>query len=153
MDLDDRYCLFTSVISSLAYCIQNIKSMALSEFSIKGSSINCIFHLNRNEEGLTASELVELCQEDKSAISRSLSELETQGFVEKARNGGRIYRAKYFLTENGKYAASRLMEIIHASVKAGGVSDEQERETLYRMLTDILHGLEDYLHSGASDTV
>ena len=147
MDLDDRYCLFTSVISSLSYCIQNIKSMALSEFSIRGSSINCIFHLNRSEDGLTASELVELCQEDKSAVSRSLSELENRGFVKKETNGGRVYRVKYFLTENGKSAAARLLEVIHASVLAGGVDDENERQRLYRMLTDVLKGLETYIRN------
>ena len=150
MDLDDRYCLFTSVIASLAYCIQSIKSLALSEFSIHGSSINCIFHLNRNENGLTASELVELCKEDKAAVSRSLSELENLGFVEKAKNGSRIYRAKYLLTETGKCAADRLLKIIHASVQASGIPDEKERENLYRMLKDILKGLEGYLQNGVT---
>lgn len=41
----------------------------------------CLYYLGKHPEGLTTSELTKLCCEDKAAVSRALSQLESGGLI------------------------------------------------------------------------
>lgn len=143
----DRFEMFTARISSIYRCIQKIKSMEMTEFGLKGPHVMCLFHLGRQEDaqpgaaggGLTAGELCALCGEDKAAISRSIAELEEQGYLlRSSADGKKAYRAKIRLTPSGKKLARQLDAAIVSAVSQGGADlSEEERAVFYRALTKI----------------
>ncbi len=152
MNLEERYWLFTSAISSLCRYVQTLRGMALKYFGIRGSNANCLFFLSSSEEGLTVSELSGLCGQDKAAVSRSLSELEEAGMVQIRLENGKRYRGRFFLTQRGIEVSRNLLRKIHSCVLAGGeLLSEEEREIFYRCLKKILGSLEMLLSSSGQE--
>ena len=76
-----RFSAFVGGITECYKYIQRIKAAEMTEFGLKGTHVMCLFYLAQNPEGLTAAQLCALCQEDKAAISRTLSELAEKGFL------------------------------------------------------------------------
>jgi len=113
----------------------------MTEFGLRGVHVMCIFYLHHNPEGLTATQLCALCVEDKAAISRTLSELEKEGYIIPPESSKK-YRAPLKLSAQGELVALRLDEIITQWVNIGGsgLSDE-ERETFYHVLGIIAENL------------
>jgi len=136
---------FQSFVTGITVCyksIQQIKSLEMTEFGLKGTHAMCLFFLHhQDEEGLTASQLCQLCEEDKAAISRTLATLQSRGFIVSEE---KKYRARLILTESGREVASRMDTLIEQWVGLGGdgVSDE-ERATFYRVLESIASNLRD----------
>ena len=71
----NRFELFTTTITQIYKNLQRIKMQEMSGFELRGTYVMCMFELNRNPEGLTITQLSQLCGEDKAAISRTISEL------------------------------------------------------------------------------
>ena len=132
----DRFEKLTNGISQIYKSIQKIKKEKMNALGLKGTHVMCIYYLNSNPEGLTAADLCHLCQEDKAAVSRILSDLEANGFICYDRpQDGKKYRAKAFLTEKGRNSASKIYEqIIHAVSDASKDISDNEREIFYRVL-------------------
>ncbi len=146
MTIDERYIRFCGHLAGLTRCVQTIKTIALKEFHLKGSSVNCVFYLNQHPDGLTITELSELCQEDKAAISRNMTILEDRGFAIMVSENGKRYRARFVLTDSGRAAASRLHETIVSSVEAGGSTlTDDDRSVFYRCLSAINKNLQGYI--------
>ena len=104
---------FEQFVSGITVCykyIQRIKALEMPELEpgMKGSHVMCIFYLEQNPDGLTAAQLSNLCQEDKAAISRTLSELVERGFVAGGEKDGKRYRALLVLTEKGQALAEKV---------------------------------------------
>ncbi len=131
----DRFEQFVSGISMCYKHIQRIKNLEMTEFGLKGTQVMCIFYLHRHPEGLTASELVGLCLEDKAAVSRTLSELVEGGYVESMESSTRRYRARMRLSENGRVIGNRVDELVRRWVEIGGEGlSESERAVFYQAL-------------------
>ena len=136
---------FQSFVTGITVCyksIQQIKSLEMTEFGLKGTHAMCLFFLHhQDEEGLTAAQLCQLCEEDKAAISRTLSTLQTRGYIT---SDEKKYRAHLVLTDSGREVARRMDDLIEQWVGFGGdgVSDE-ERATFYRVLESIALNLRD----------
>ncbi|MBR6790832.1 MAG: winged helix-turn-helix transcriptional regulator [Oscillospiraceae bacterium] len=136
---------FQSFVTGITICyksIQQIKSTEMTEFGLKGTHAMCLFFLHhQDEEGLTAAQLCQLCEEDKAAISRTLATLQSKGFIVSEE---KKYRARLVLTESGREVASRMDTLIEQWVGFGGdgVSDE-DRATFYRVLEAIALNLRD----------
>ena len=91
--------------------------------------------------GLTAAQLVSLCQEDKAAVSRTLSELSEGGYVESTAPKKR-YRAAMRLSEKGLTVADKVDELVASWVEAGGEGlTEAERSAFYHALEIISRNL------------
>ena len=92
---------------------------------------------------LTAAELCERCDEDKAAISRSLDDLEKNGYITCASGAGKRYKSPLRLTEQGKAVGRAIGEKITRIVEAAseGLS-EAERQTMYRALTLVSENLD-----------
>ncbi len=99
--------------------------------------------LYQHEEGITAAMLGKLCCKNKADVSRMVSILEKQGLVRKEGIGGKLYRAKLMLTEEGKQAAEHVRERATVAVElaGAGLSDE-DRETFYTALEQIAVNLQ-----------
>ena len=134
---------FDAFVSGITVCykyIQKIKSMEMEGFGLKGAHVMCLCYLHGNPDGLTAAQLSALCAEDKAAISRTISELRSQGYVSSV--SVKNYRAPLFLTESGQALYQKMLPIIENWVSAGGVGlDDAQRAQFYSGLSLIAENL------------
>ena len=140
----DRFELFTTTITQIYKNLQRIKMQEMSGFELRGTYVMCLFELNRNPEGLTITQLSQLCGEDKAAISRTVSELVKRGLV--TSNKDKKYRAPLLLTKEGKETACKIDALASTAVEAGsnGLTAE-ELKIFYKALTTISDNLNKYL--------
>ncbi|MGN1020725.1 MAG: MarR family winged helix-turn-helix transcriptional regulator [Aristaeellaceae bacterium] len=141
-----RFETFVTGITTCYKCIQRIKNMEMTEFGLKGTHVMCLFFLHRNPAGLTAAQLCQLCEEDKAAISRTVSLLQEKGYVEGA---DRRYRAALRLTEAGQDIARRIDGLCAQWVELGSTGlPEADREAFYRALELIAGNLQEAVSQG-----
>ena len=135
-----RFDAFVSGITACYKYIQRIKSMEKTEFGLKGTHVMCLYYLRRNPAGLTAAQLCGLCAEDKAAISRTVSELRSRGYITTLSE--KAYRAMLTLTAAGQELARKFDQLIEGWVTAGGdgLTDE-ERVDFYKSLSAIAENL------------
>ena len=140
----DRFELFTTTITQIYKNLQRIKMQEMSGFELRGTYVMCMFELNRNPEGLTITQLSQLCGEDKAAISRTISELVKRGLV--TGNNDKKYRAPLILTKEGQETAAKIDALASTAVAAGsnGLTPE-EVKIFYKALTTISDNLINYL--------
>ena len=135
-----RFDAFVSGITACYKYIQRIKSMEMTEFGLKGTHVMCLYYLRQNPAGLTAAQLCGLCAEDKAAISRTVSELRSRGYITTLSE--KAYRAMLTLTAAGQELARKFDQLIEGWVTAGGdgLTDE-ERVDFYKSLSAIAENL------------
>ncbi len=135
-----RFDAFVSGITACYKYIQRIKSMEMTEFGLKGTHVMCLYYLRRNPAGLTAAQLCGLCAEDKAAISRTVSELRSRGYITTLSE--KAYRAMLTLTSAGQELARKFDHLIEGWVSTGGdgLTDE-ERNDFYKSLSAITENL------------
>ena len=135
-----RFDAFVSGITACYKYIQRIKSMEMTEFGLKGTHVMCLYYLRRNPAGLTAAQLCGLCAEDKAAISRTVSELRSRGYITTLSE--KAYRAMLTLTTAGQELARKFDQLIEGWVSTGGdgLTDE-ERVDFYKSLSAIAENL------------
>ena len=135
-----RFDAFVSGITACYKYIQRIKSMEMTEFGLKGTHVMCLYYLRRNPAGLTAAQLCGLCAEDKAAISRTVSELRSRGYITTLSE--KAYRAMLTLTTAGQELARKFDHLIEGWVSTGGdgLTDE-ERSDFYKSLSAITENL------------
>ena len=130
-----KYELFSASVSSLYRDIQRIERRETAKYGMKGPHAQCLLAMSRYPEGITATQICDICEKDKAAVSRTLAELEENGLVLRtARNGSR-YRALLTLTEKGKDAARTVNEKAQIAVELAGAGlDDAQREVFYAVL-------------------
>ena len=74
---------FLYIISKIHRQIQKIERTEMVKHGYKGAFAQYLATLRRYEEGLTSSELCEICDKDKAAVSRIIAEMEEKGLVER----------------------------------------------------------------------
>lgn len=148
----DRFERFTSFISSLNRFVQKIERDEMEKFGLKGAFAQYLLAMDRYPEGITAAMLCEVCDRDKAAVSRILTELEQKGMVCRADPGDRPYRAKMTLTPAGKQAAAfvRRRATLAVDLVGKGLTDEH-REVLYETLHLISTNIETICQTGLPD--
>ncbi len=135
-----RFEEFTKSVSQAYKYIIKIKSHEMTEFGLKASNVTCLFFLGKHTDGLTATELCELCMEDKAAVSKSLAVLKEKGYV--TQDDDKKYKAKYVITPQGKDVFDQISVIIEKVVeKVGDGLTDNERETFYKALGMIVKNL------------
>lgn len=130
---------FQDFVTGITVCykyIQRIKNAEMTEFGLKGIHVSCLFYLHCNADGLTASQLCQLCAEDKATISRIVADLRSKGYVQ--RSGGKNYREPLRLTESGHALAQQMLPLIESWVSIGGQGlTDGQRESFYESLASI----------------
>lgn len=131
---------FITVISKINRYIQKIERNEMVKRGYKGAFAQYLAVLKRCEDGLTSSELCDICDKDKAAVSRIIAEMEEKGLIEREKKNVRSYRSKIVLTGKGKEIANYVEERSKAAmaVVSKGVMDENQRDVLYSTL-DILY--------------
>lgn len=140
-----RYELFSSSISCIHHDIQKIERMEMANYGLKGPHAQCLLAMSHYPEGITAARLCEICEKDKAAISRTLSELEDADMIRRENRNGSRYRSILTLTEQGSAAAQAVSEKARLAVERAGTGlDDAQREIFYQVLALIagnLHAL------------
>ena len=144
-----RFEIFSLGLTQLTAAWNKIANEELKPFGLKGRASVYMIALYKSEEGLTITNLCEICHRDKAEASRIISEMEKKGMVTRELGSANGYRAKIRLTEEGKKATYELRERIKMAVEKGGngLSDE-EREHFYYALQVIANNLQDISKKG-----
>ena len=146
--MQERFQTFTIYISKINRSIRRIKSKVMSEFNLKAPHVSCIYYLYITG-GLTATELCEICDEDKGGISRSIESLQSDGYIKKSVDSTKRYKSPLTLTEKGNEVGEFLCEKIDKVLldASQGISDE-DRACLYKGLGVISKNLEELAKNG-----
>lgn len=143
----NRFESFTGSILELSRYVQKIKELEMKPLGLKAGHVMCLYNLGKSPQGLTVTELAEVCREDKAAMSRCVAELLKRGLV-----GGdfpenkRSYRTKLTLTPQGQALTQEVYQRIDRAVIGGGEGlSQQQRETLYTALNIIIENLARYI--------
>lgn len=147
--MEARYELLSGSISCMYHNIQKIERLEMAKYGLKGPHAQCLLAMKRYPKGITAARLCEVCEKDKAAISRILTEMETAGMIFRENQNGSRYRALLRLTEQGKLAANAVMEKARLAVELAGKGfGEEEREVFYRVLSIIAGNLSKLCREG-----
>lgn len=140
----DSFEQLTDGITRIYRNIQKIKRLRTGPIGLKGTHVMCIHYLYTHPQGLTGAELCAKCREDKAGISRILSDLEHSHMIcYQNTKGGKKYRAKAVLTDEGNICGSKINALIGHAVTAGrGNLSETDINTFYRVLFTIADNLD-----------
>lgn len=147
-----RYEQFTTAISSIYHYFQKIERDEMERYGLRGTYTQYLLSIDRSEGGITAAQLSELCEKDKAAVSRAISEMEMQGLVSRTLTNERAYRARLCLTEKGERAAEFVRHRSKTAVDltGNGLSDA-DRAVLYAALELIAANLHKIARDGLPD--
>ena len=138
-----RFETFVTAITQINRSIQRLKSQEMANFGLKGTHVMCLYQLRRHPEGMTVGQLAQACEEDKAAVSRSVSELRERSLVTVPESAGRRYRASITLTDDGREITERMnRKIIEAVLAAAQGYTPEERDIFYRVLLQISDNLQ-----------
>jgi DNA-binding MarR family transcriptional regulator len=139
-----RFEIFTVLITKISRNIRRIKTEAMQEFGLKSPHVTCLYYLYERK-ALTVKQLCDICEEDKGAVSRSITELQQKGFVVEEKTGNKKYKNNLVLTEKGSEAAKHIVDRIYSVLKGTSQGlDEKERESFYNSLSVINEKLEQF---------
>ncbi|MBR6506941.1 MAG: hypothetical protein IKT37_05010 [Clostridia bacterium] len=145
----DRFERFTIGVMEIFRYWHKITAGEMEKLGLKGAYCTYFSVLARFEEGVTATQLGELCCKDKADVSRAVSELEKRGYVTKETNGSNLYRAKICLTQAGRQVAEYVQQRANLAVSLAGEGvSEQDREIFYSTFQTIAENLEKISLSG-----
>ena len=140
--MQERFKTFTVLISKISRSIRRIKTEEMDEFNLKSHHVSCLYYLYKSES-LTAKELCDICAEDKAALSRSIEELEKNGYIECESNLKKRYRSALTLTEKGKTIGENIAKKIDKILQQASVGlSEEHRTILYDSLALINDNLD-----------
>ena len=141
--MKQRFETFVTAISSISRSLQRLKSMEMADLGLKGTHVMCLYQLQQHEEGLTSSQLCQLCDEDKAAISRTVSELKGLELICIPEETEKRYRKRILLTDQGRQVTARMdRKIVDAVTAATQGYSQQEREIFIRVLLRVDENLQ-----------
>lgn len=122
----NRYETFTILVNNINRSIRKIKNEEMKDFNLKSNHVSCLYFLYKRGT-LTATELTDLCDEDKAAISRSLDYLEKNGYIKCESQAKKRYKTDLSLTEKGmevgKFICDKIDKVLEKS--SFGLSEEK----------------------------
>ncbi len=140
--MQERFEIFTVLMMRINRSIRRLKTDEMKKWGLKSHHVSCLYYLYKSN-GLTATELGELCIEDKASLSRAIETLEEEGYLVCNSSTIKRYRSPLELTKKGKEVGKSLSDKIDEVLKAtsDGVSDK-ERKIMYSSLEKISASLE-----------
>ena len=137
----DRFAQFVAGISCINRYIQKIERDVMVPYGLKGPHAQYLIAMSRYPDGITATQLSSICEKDKAAVSRAVSELEKCGLIH--RSEGNSYRALLTLTERGNDAATLLIRQAELAVEQAGQGlTDETRATFYTAFNLIASNLQ-----------
>ncbi len=138
--MQERFETFTVLINRISRNIRRIKNQEMAEYDLRSAHVSCLYYLYTND-GLTATELCEHCEEDKATISRALEYLEANNYIICHSQSIKRYKSPLVLTDKGREAGKKIADKIGGVLNKIGLTDG-ERTAFYRSLSIISNSLE-----------
>ena len=140
--MKERFRTFTVLITKISRSIRKIKTGEMDELNLKSPHVSCLYYLHKMG-AMPAKELCDICKEDKAAMSRSIRELEMNGYIECNTNLKKRYNSPLSLTEKGEKIGISIAEKVDRvlDLASEGLSDEK-RIIFYESLELITENLE-----------
>ena len=140
--MKERFKTFTVLIAKISRNIKKIKNQEMAEYGLRSVHVTCLYYLY-SEESLTATELCELCEEDKATISRALEFLEENGYIVCESSHAKRYKSALVLTERGALVGKKITDKINCVLDEICIDlTEEQRSDFYRSLAIISDSLE-----------
>jgi len=144
-----RFEQFTASIITITHYIQKIERDEMEKLGLKGAYAQYLLAMREHPQGLTAAQLCEICERNKAAVSRILSELEQRGLVHRS---AEAYRAVLTLTDEGRDIADWVSrKAALATELVGQGLNDRDRSTLYAALSLISNNIETVSKTGLPD--
>ena len=141
-----RFEEFTSAISAIYRDVQKIERDEMERYGLKGAYTQYLLAIAHRPEGITAAQLCEICDKNKAAVSRILSEMESAGLIIRSANP---YKALLTLTQTGMEAVEYVKERCSlATLLAGEGLSDQDRGVFYATLRRIASNLQKLSENG-----
>ena len=140
--MQERFETFTVLINRISRNIRKIKNQEMAEYNLRSSHVSCLYYLYI-DNGATATDLCERCEEDKATISRALDYLESNGYLTCESKSTKRYKSPLVLTDKGKDAGNRIAKKINEVLDniSNGLSDK-DRISFYKSLSIISDSLD-----------
>lgn len=133
-----RFEQFSFVISGIYRYIQKLERDEMIKYGHKGSFAQYLVAIGRFPSGVTSVQLCEICNKDKAAVSRAVSEMEEKGLICRDASRHTFYRAPLKLTEEGKKAMEFISKRAQTAVESAGKElSDSDRKVLYSTLDTI----------------
>ncbi len=134
----ERFERFSYAISEISRYWHKLASEEMDKYGLKGTHSVYLLTMARHHEGMTASQIGELCGRDKSDVSRMMAIMEKNGLVTKEGVHQNLYRGVFKLTKQGYAAADSVRRRATLAVDiAGRDLTEENRAIFYRALETI----------------
>ena len=146
--MKERFETFTVLINRISRNIRKIKNQEMAEYHLRSAHVSCLYYLYTNN-GATATDLCERCEEDKATISRALDYLETNGYLICESKSIKRYKSLLVLTDKGNEVGKKIADKISSVLDT--ISDgltEEERVAFYRSLSIISESLDAFSKKG-----
>lgn len=144
-----RFEQFCTAISGIQRSIQKIERVEMAKYGLKGPHAQCMIAMERYPDGITAAQLCEICDKDKAAISRTVSELEQAGMLLRHDPDGKRYRSLLRLSKKGREIAKNVNDLVLVAVtKASEGYDKETQQTFVRVLSLIAGNLNSICRDG-----
>ena len=144
-----RFEQFCTAVSMIHHSIQKIQRVEMAKYDLKGPHAQCLLAISQYPDGITAAQLCELCEKDKAAISRAVTELEEADMLIRRDPEGKRYRSRLYLTEKGAEVAGNVGRLVHRAVsQASEGYGEQDREIFIHVLNLIAGNLQTICRDG-----
>lgn len=140
----ERFFRFSRLIDGIHKSVMRLRLDKAPAFGVKGVHVFWVYELSRHPEGMSAAELAQSSHIDRSLVSRELSLLKKQGYVEAKESAkGRGYNAKLILTDLGHRAAEDIKLLaLELQSRAGAGISESELAAFYATLEKLYRNLE-----------
>lgn len=140
--MKERFQTFTVLIAKISRNIKKIKNQEMAEYGLRSVHVTCLYYLYL-AQSLTATDLCELCEEDKATISRGLEFLEENGFIVCDSKLAKRYKSPLCLTDKGREVGKKIADKINFVLDEICVDlTEAQRDEFYSSLAIISDSLE-----------
>ena len=145
----ERFARFSLAINEIYRYWHQLTADEMADYGLKGPHCTYLMSISNHPNGLTATQLGEMCGKDKADVSRTMAYLEEKGMVTKEGYNQNLYRGVYKLTDEGKAAADYVCRRASLAVElAGKELTEENRAIFYDSLESITVNLRNLCKEG-----
>lgn len=134
----ERFERFSMGISEVSRHWHKIAAAEMERYGLKGSHATYLITLYRHPEGMTATQLCDVCGRDKSDVSRMMSIMEQKGLARKESEHQNLYRGVFKLTETGMWAAEDVCRRANLVVELAGKDLTDEKRAIFYEALDLI---------------
>ena len=131
----DRFERFSFSIFEITRHWHKITSDEMEKYGLKGTHCIYLLAMQQHPEGITATQLGEICGRDKADVSRMVSIMEQKGLVTRESVAKSLYRGLLKLTAEGMEAAEFVCQRVKVAVELASKGlDDMHRNLFYDAL-------------------